>query len=250
MRPHPRGAAVNPSHPEAWGSCDRCGFVVTHNTLSWQWEWSGARLTNLKILVCRSCLDVPQRQLGTILLPPDPMPVMNARPEQYALDEQPVSVRYTVDGRARIIEGEGSAWVIERIISVPGNLTFTATVIPVGPSVGTIALSGALISDAAGTGTVIGTASIVEAFTGTPLWALVSNPGGLYAIDASSGALSNAVSPLSVGTDPITIGVTGVNLTVPDAPFNITVVAAGSVPELKFNVVANSQYVPLLGSGL
>lgn len=28
-------------------------------------------------------MDVPQQQLRTIVLPPDPMPVFNARPEQY-----------------------------------------------------------------------------------------------------------------------------------------------------------------------
>lgn len=94
--------------------------------MSWQFEWAGTRLTNLRILVCDMCLDEPQRQLGTVLLPPDPMPVMNARPEQYAMDEQPVSVRTTVDGSIRIIsgvaQGQGAAWVIERIVSVPGNL--------------------------------------------------------------------------------------------------------------------------------
>lgn len=39
------------------------------------------------ILVCEICLDLPQRQLGTIILPPDPVAVKNARPEQYAIDE-------------------------------------------------------------------------------------------------------------------------------------------------------------------
>ena len=123
MRPHPRGAQVDPSDPRAWGTCDRCGFVVNHYKLNWQFEWAGLRLTNLRILVCDACLDDPQRQLGTVLLPPDPLPIMNARPEQYALDEQPVSVRVTEDGSVRIIEGHGAAYNVERIIAVPGNLT-------------------------------------------------------------------------------------------------------------------------------
>ncbi len=123
MRPHPRGAQTSPSSPEAWGTCDRCGFILNHNKLSWQFEWAGTRLTNLGILVCNTCLDEPQRQLGTIILPPDPMPIMNARPEQYALDEQPVSARYTEDGRVRIIEEHGAAYNVERIITVQGNLT-------------------------------------------------------------------------------------------------------------------------------
>lgn len=122
MRPHPRGASTSPSSPRAWATCSRCGFVVNHYKLNWQHEWTGTRLTNLRILVCDACLDDPQRQLGTIVIPPDPMPILNARPEQYALDEQPVSVRVTVNGDIRVVFGRGSAWVIERIVSVPGNI--------------------------------------------------------------------------------------------------------------------------------
>lgn len=126
MRIHPRQAEVNPSDPRAWGTCDRCGFVISHYKLSWQHEFAGTRLVNLRILVCSSCEDSPQRQLGTVILPPDPMPILNARPERYALDEQPVSVRITTNGDIRVISGvgpgQGAAWVIERIVSVPGNL--------------------------------------------------------------------------------------------------------------------------------
>lgn len=133
MRPHPRGASTSPSSPEAWATCDRCGFVVNHRKLSWQFEWAGTRLTNLGVLVCDTCLDDPQRQLGTVILPPDPLPIMNARPEQYAMDEEPVSVRYTINGRVRVVHGRGSAWVVERIVSVQGNILFEPTIGP-GPS--------------------------------------------------------------------------------------------------------------------
>lgn len=87
MRPHPRLAQVDPSSPRAWGTCDRCGFVTNLNKLSWQHEWAGLQLINKRILVCTPCHDTPQRQLGSIVLPPDPMPVMNARPENYRIDE-------------------------------------------------------------------------------------------------------------------------------------------------------------------
>lgn len=40
-------------------------------------------LQNLRILVCGICLDVPAAQLKTIILPPDPLPVFNPRPELY-----------------------------------------------------------------------------------------------------------------------------------------------------------------------
>lgn len=126
MRPHPRGAEVNPYDPKCWATCDRCGLIFNHYKLSWNFEWAGTRLVNQRVLVCQTCLDSPNRQLGTVLLPPDPMPVMNARPEQYAMDEQPVSVRVTMGGATRILsgtdQGQGAAWVIERIVSVPGDL--------------------------------------------------------------------------------------------------------------------------------
>lgn len=43
------------------------------------------QLQNLRILVCDECLDVPAIQLKTIILPPDPLPVLNPRPEAYDL---------------------------------------------------------------------------------------------------------------------------------------------------------------------
>jgi hypothetical protein len=55
------------------------------------------------MLVCEYCLDVPNRQLGTIILPPDPLPILNARPEQYDIDEIPISTRYTLNGNIRTV---------------------------------------------------------------------------------------------------------------------------------------------------
>lgn len=85
-RPHGR-ARVSPSRPEAFGVCDRCGFLGQLNDLQWQYQWQGAQLVNLGTLVCETCLDVPQQQLRSLNLPPDPEPVYNARPEYYAIDD-------------------------------------------------------------------------------------------------------------------------------------------------------------------
>lgn len=71
--------------PRAQGCCDRCGFTYTHSTLSWDYQWSGVKLQNLRLLVCKTCLDAPQIQLKTIIIPADPLPVLNPRPEQYAV---------------------------------------------------------------------------------------------------------------------------------------------------------------------
>lgn len=54
--------------------------------LKWQFQWQGMQLQNLRILVCTTCLDIPQIQLKTIILPPDPLPVFNPRPENYAAE--------------------------------------------------------------------------------------------------------------------------------------------------------------------
>lgn len=73
---------VNARKPEARGVCDRCGLQYSHKDLQWQFEWQGPRLQNKRILVCNTgCLDVPQQQLRTIIIPADPLPIMNPRPE-------------------------------------------------------------------------------------------------------------------------------------------------------------------------
>lgn len=121
MRRHPRRASVNPTAPRAWRTSDRNGMVGTHAKMVWQYDWAGLELINKRILIHPDELDKPQRQLGTLILPPDPVPIMNARPEQYAIDEQPVSTRATVDGKVRIVSGT-SSYPVERIISVQGNI--------------------------------------------------------------------------------------------------------------------------------
>lgn len=108
MRPHPRYAETSATAPRGWATCERCGFVWNLYKFNWQYEWRGTALENTRHLVCPHCLDNPQRQLGTIMLPPDPLPLLNARPEQYYIDEQRFRVtqggqqRYQMDGTPRL----------------------------------------------------------------------------------------------------------------------------------------------------
>lgn len=96
---HPTGrASVSARRPSALGVCDRCGFTYQLNRLRWQYQWQGMQLQNLRLLVCDECLDVPQIQLKTIILPPDPLPVLNPRPEPYS-QEVPTYIQ-TMDGQA------------------------------------------------------------------------------------------------------------------------------------------------------
>src|SRR5215475_8346047 len=83
--------AVSRRNPRALAICDRCGFRFNHDQLQWQFQWAGPRLQNLRILVCRTCLDVPQEQLRTIILPPDPVPNRDPRPEDYVSANNPNS---------------------------------------------------------------------------------------------------------------------------------------------------------------
>ena len=76
-------ARVSSQAVEAAGVCDRCSFVYTHRDLQWQYEYAGVSLQNTRILVCQRCLDEPQPQNRAIIIPPDPVPIQNPRPELY-----------------------------------------------------------------------------------------------------------------------------------------------------------------------
>lgn len=82
---HPTGRArVNARSPEAQACCDRCYLNFSLSDLNWQTQWAGDKLQNLRLRVCCECLDVPQIQLKSIIIPADPVPVLNPRPEAYS----------------------------------------------------------------------------------------------------------------------------------------------------------------------
>lgn len=76
-------ARVSSQSPQAAGVCDRCGGVFTHSDLQWQFDWAGNTTINKRILVCGHCLDQMQPQLRAIILPADPTPIMNPRPQDF-----------------------------------------------------------------------------------------------------------------------------------------------------------------------
>ena len=87
MRPHPKNAQVDPSNPRAWGTCDRCGFIWNLYRLDYQFEWQGPELQNTRYRVCPICEDVPFQHNRPIVVPLDPEPVADPRPQQYAVEE-------------------------------------------------------------------------------------------------------------------------------------------------------------------
>jgi len=93
-------ARTSSRNPRAFGVCDRCAIWYNHNQLRWQMDWAGASLINKRILVCDTCYDTPQNQLRAIILPADPVPVVNPRTEPYEFDEintRVTSVTPTID---------------------------------------------------------------------------------------------------------------------------------------------------------
>lgn len=80
-------ARTSSTRPQAFAVCDRCSFWYNHVDLRWQFQWQGTSMTNLRFLVCRRCLDVPNQQLRAIILPADPVPINNPRIEPFAEDE-------------------------------------------------------------------------------------------------------------------------------------------------------------------
>lgn len=77
-------ARVDTRNPSAWGVCDNCSEWRNLSDLAWEEQWMGPNLMRTGFRVCRDrCLDVPQPQLRTIILPPDPIPVRDPRPELY-----------------------------------------------------------------------------------------------------------------------------------------------------------------------
>jgi hypothetical protein len=80
-------ARTDARNPRAFAICDRCALWYNHYQLSWQYDWAGASLVNKRLLVCNKCNDTPQEQLRAIVIPADPVPIVNPRVEPYAWDE-------------------------------------------------------------------------------------------------------------------------------------------------------------------
>lgn len=98
-------AKTSATNPQAHAICDRCGFRYNHAELKWQYDWRGAMIQNIKILVCDTCYDTPQEQLRSIVVPADPTPIINARVQDFETAEtnyQTVSAPPTIDPQTGI----------------------------------------------------------------------------------------------------------------------------------------------------
>ena len=128
-------ARTSASSPQAHAICDRCGFRYNHVDLKWQYDWRGAQLTNVRVLVCSSCTDTPQEQLRAIVLPADPTPIINARVENFVTDEagsatgQPYGAPVGLDPNAVMPLNNGVTYGRPlSLLSVTANGTTTVSV--------------------------------------------------------------------------------------------------------------------------
>lgn len=120
-RPHGR-ARVNPVSPEGFSTCQRCGFLYNLVDLPFQYEWRGNQLMSTGFRVCTwTCMDVPADFLRPIILPADPEPLWQPRPEPYTADEagsytppQPTNAWELEDGSGAWELEDGSGfWELE-----------------------------------------------------------------------------------------------------------------------------------------
>ena len=107
-------ARTSERNPQAHAICDRCGFRFNHVNLQWQFDWAGASLINKRILVCNPCNDTPQNQLRAIIVPADPVPIMNPRTQDFV----------TASTNTRVTSGQNSINA-QTGIPVPGGNTRT-----------------------------------------------------------------------------------------------------------------------------
>jgi len=83
-------ARTSARNPQAHAICDLCGFRFNHVDLRWQYDWAGSSLINKRKLVCNRCYDVPQEQLRAIVIPADPVPIVQPRLEYFLTNETDV----------------------------------------------------------------------------------------------------------------------------------------------------------------
>lgn|GEM_PF-1516756 len=75
-------ARVSRRAPKGFGICDTCGYLYNRIDLVEQVEFYGNEVKWTGSMVCtRTCSDKPQAQLTSPILPPDPEPLDNPRPE-------------------------------------------------------------------------------------------------------------------------------------------------------------------------
>lgn len=73
---------VDPRNPQGVAMCDGCGFWVNYPELREKQEYRGGwSPVGTGLFVCATCDDVPQPYYRRQVLSPDPVPLLNPRPD-------------------------------------------------------------------------------------------------------------------------------------------------------------------------
>jgi hypothetical protein len=124
-------ARTSARNPQAHAICDRCGFRYNHVNLRWQYDWRGASLMNIRLLVCNPCYDNPQEQLRAIVVPADPVPIVNPRIQDFV----------TAESNTRVTSGQNTIDPVTGLPVPAGNTRITENddtrvTQPLGPPAG------------------------------------------------------------------------------------------------------------------
>ena len=78
-------AKTDPNSPRAFAVCDYCGEWHNRLDLIDQAEWYGDVLQDTGYRACYRCISQPQPQLKPVILPEDPVPIVDPRVEVYSI---------------------------------------------------------------------------------------------------------------------------------------------------------------------
>lgn len=132
MGSYPSGAngfaRVDPRNPDAFAICDRCGQRYNKSDLVWQFDWRGAQLQNLRILVCRrKCLDEPQEQLRSYSPPADPIPVRDPRPDLSIEGNGPTIVTTVAGSSQTLVGADPNRTILQMTVGPPFGIFINPT---------------------------------------------------------------------------------------------------------------------------
>jgi hypothetical protein len=83
-------------------------MIYNLDDLQYQLRWAGQQLANTGYLVCPTCLDVPNQQERTLVLPPDPPPVYLVRPIRFAVEDDFI----TSEGGTQILDENDTTSIV------------------------------------------------------------------------------------------------------------------------------------------
>jgi hypothetical protein len=107
---------IDVNNPQAAAVCDGCGFQVNRSSLTKHMQYKGGMTPQWDgLLVCGTCDDVPQPYFKRLVLFPDPVPVVNPRPE--AIGATYSGYGYLVTENGQYLADGPDFWLAHNIVS-------------------------------------------------------------------------------------------------------------------------------------